>query len=194
MYEFNFKKPKEGMRREMECPLIIQARRTIQALPDSCRCVVGGGFLRDIFFGRLPKDLDVFMNANDMDDCALLDYLAKRGFTARVLVSNEAIEYLSFTDVSSVIEATHPYFDYPIQIIRMARHNESPERMIERLDLGPCQIGMDVEGNIWHTEQFTTDAFNQTFTITRDEGNDRTRSVKRFHRLSAKYPGWKLVG
>jgi len=134
------------------------------------------------------------MNASDIDDQTLLDFLASTGFSARVMVSNEAIEYLSFTDVASVIEATRPDYAFPIQIIRMAYNNESPERMIERLDLGPCQIGMDVEGNIWHTKQFTIDAFNQTFTVTRDEGNDGVRSVKRFHRLGAKYPGWKLVG
>lgn len=190
---FTFKK-----RRVLEMPynqqLFVAQNFLNGVLGRDIRAVVGGGFLRDIYFERSWKDLDVFINHEDIDDWALLDKLTKHGFTARVVVSNEAIEYLSFTDVASVIEATHPHYGFPVQIIRMGHNNQSPERMIERLDLGPCQIGMDIVGNIWHTDQFINDAIAHTFTVTRDEKNDRERSVKRFKRLSAKYPGWKMVG
>lgn len=155
--------------------------------------VLGGGALRDTFLGRPIKDFDIFVNAQDADDYFVMDLLRSHGFSSRVLVTNEAVEYLQFTDVSSVLEAVHPRMPLPLQIIRMHANNESAERMIERLDFGPCQIGMDGLGYFWVTEQFEKDIKAHQFTATRLAAKDVMRSIKRFERLKEKYKGWKLV-
>jgi hypothetical protein len=157
------------------------------------RVVAGGGVLRDLHLDRPYKDIDLFLNAADASDEKVITMLRGMGFTSRVVVSNEATEYLEFTDVASVIEATHPNLPVPLQVVRMSSSNLSGEEMIRRLDLGPCQVGMDHRGLFWYTDQFLEDVLNGTFTVTRDERNDVARSVKRFERLSQKYPGWKLV-
>jgi hypothetical protein len=157
------------------------------------RAVAGGGVLRDLYLDRPYKDIDLFVNAADASDEKVFGMLAELGFHAHLVVSNEATEYLEFTDVASVIEATHPAVSVPIQVIRISANNLSGERMIERLDLGPCQIGMDYLGNFWHTEQFWKDVSERTFTITRSENRDVVRSTKRFERLVQKYVGWTLV-
>ncbi len=171
-----------------------QIRSVLHALRDErIRSVTGGGVLRDLYLERPFKDIDIFVNASDASDLKVMAVLANLGLDSRVVVSNEATEYLDFTDVASVIEAYHPNFDAPIQVIRVSDNNLSGERMIERLDLGPCQIGMDYLGNFWHTEQFWKDVSDRTFTITRSENRDIARSTKRFDRLVQKYVGWKLV-
>jgi hypothetical protein len=191
---FEFSKPQPIVFPEDAQTLLLSIRAVLIELADQrIRSVAGGGILRDLYLDRPFKDIDLFVNAADASDEKILSVLISMGFDARVVVSNEAIEYLSFTDVASVIEANHPVFSVPVQVIRVAQNNLSGERMIERLDLGPCQIGMDYHGSFWFTDQFWDDVSHRNFTVTRDEGNDRERSIKRFDRLSVKYIGWKLV-
>ena len=158
------------------------------------RAVAGGGLLRDLYLDRPYKDADLFVHASDASDEKVISVLQSLGFTdVKIVVTNAATEYMEFADVESVIEGVHPSIPVPVQVIRVVTNNQSGERMIERLDLGPCQIGMDHLGHFWHTIQFWTDVSERTFTVTRNEGNDIERSVKRFERLEQKYPGWKLV-
>jgi hypothetical protein len=174
--------------------ILNQIRYVLRTLVEEhIHAVAGGGILRDLYLDRPYKDIDIFANANDASDEKLLGLLAELGFKCKMVVSNEATEYLSFTDVASVIEATHSSLPVPVQVIRVASNNQSGERLIERLDLGPCQIGMDCLGHYWHTVQFWEDVSERTFTVTRTEGRDIERSTKRFERLSQKYVGWKLV-
>ncbi len=191
---FEFDKPQDMVFPDGAYPLLSQIRAILDLFSDNrMRAVIGGGVLRDLYLGREYKDIDLFLNAADGSDEKVIELLTKQGFTCKMIVSMEATEYLTFTDVASVIEATHPVLLAPLQIVRMAANNLSGERMIERLDLGPCQIGMDHLGNFWTTDIFRNDVVKTTFTVTRDGERDIDRSTKRFTRLSLKYPGWKLV-
>lgn len=191
---FEFLKPQELSFPPDAITHLNQMRAILDLLSDRrVRAVVGGGILRDLYMGAPFKDIDLFANASDANDEQMMAVLTEHGFTCRLVVSHEATEYLSFTDVSSVIEATHPMLAVPLQIIRMSANNDSGERMVERLDLGPCQIGMDHLGNFWTTRQFGDDLAAYQFTVTRSQSRDIERSTKRFQRLSLKYPGWTLV-
>lgn len=175
-------------------PLIHQMEMILREFQEvGIRAVIGGGILRDLHLNRPYKDIDLFTHADDADEDKILSVLRQMGFACQVVVCNEATEYLSFTDVASVIEATHPSLEIPLQVIRMSANNGSPERLIERLDLGPCQIGMDYLGQFWVTTQFKADLMFKQFTITRSETRDIERSTKRFDRLALKYPEWELV-
>ena len=165
--------------------------------------VVGGGCLRDLEnLGRGKiKDIDIFVPQESVSPERVMELFKTAGFSSRIVITQMAAEYLAFTDVSCVVECHSPNCPWPVQVIFLAKNCGSAEQVIERLDLGPCQIGMDHHGTVWRSPRYISDVAAQTMTVTRpgnDLGpgsfNDRLRSTTRFHRLSQKYPGWKLVG
>jgi hypothetical protein len=164
--------------------------------------IVAGGALRDYDNGLADqvKDIDVFV----MDRPTYLNDLnaAFRDWKHRLSVPEHVAVYMDFEGVRVVQEFTCPYFidtgrggiysPPPVQVIVMSRPVE-PQATIERHDFGICQIGYDGK-TVYTTEAYETDKRNQTFTLVRcRDDRDFLRSLKRFARLSTKYPQWDMV-
>ena len=156
--------------------------------------VVAGGFLRDLWHGKKPKDVDIFVNASHINQLQAVSFLREMGFDASVVVHQRAVEYLKFADVAWVVEGTR-HAEFPIQIIGLVKNCDTAEQVVTRLDLGLCQIGMDFTGAWWASEHFLSDSDAKVMTVVRAESyHDRLRSTQRFNRLAKKYPGFKLIG
>ena len=154
--------------------------------------LVAGGALRDYLTSReaLIKDIDVFVE----DKPCYLHYLsgAFHGWKHRLVVPAQAAEYMQFEGVTCVHEFISPDNAIPVQVIVMGR-KVGPISTIERHDFGPCQVAYDGE-IMYRTEAFVNDLYNQTFTLVRcRDAKDRARSMKRWARLSTKFPTWSLV-
>ncbi len=169
-----------------------QALNTLSAR--SVDAVVAGGFLRDLWHNRQPKDIDFFVKAEHLNHLQAVAFLRELGFDASVVVHQRAAEYLKFADVAWVVEGVR-LNELPIQIIGLVKNCDSAEQVVQRLDLGLCQIGMDFTGAFWCSDGFMQDSILKTMTVVRAETyHDRLRSTQRFNRLVKKYPGFKLVG
>lgn len=188
MYTFNH--PLTGMIGSSFAYARLMDYLAVRDIPVVC----GGGYVRDLFLKKEPKDIDLFVSAESLNYLQATQILREQGYQTNLVVHEMAAEYLQFLDVSYVIEATRND-TLPIQIIGLVRNCGSAEEIIGRLDLGICQIGVDWTGAVWWTEAFALDNANNTMTVVRGETyHDKLRSTKRYNRLVQKYPGFKLVG
>lgn len=146
--------------------------------------LIAGGALRDLDNGREVKDLDIF--APDVTD--LDDLKARAGHFGVLLSVMGGYESWATEECVGVIDLQ--IGDQPFQLIGL---RSGPETILPRLDFGICRIGFDGT-EVIRTGDYLADQATQSFTILRaDDSAQRERSLRRFERLSAKYPGWKLV-
>lgn len=153
--------------------------------------IVVGGAMRDLDNSRgdAVKDIDVVI----FDRRGYLSALKKAmaGFQHRVAVTEQVANYLAFENVVSVHEFWEDEKSIPIQVV-VAREKRTPLEILERHDFGLCQIGFDGTCMI-RTDAYLVDQKNRTFTLVRcRDAADFWRSVGRYQRLEAKYPGWKM--
>ncbi|MBB3693045.1 hypothetical protein [Sphingomonas sp. BK580] len=145
--------------------------------------LIAGGALRDLDNGREVKDLDIFApNVPDLDTFRAL--AARFGVLLSVMGG-----YESWATAECVGVIDLQIGDQPFQLIGL---RSGPETILPRLDFGICRIGFD-GSEVIRTDEYLADQATQTFTLLRaDDDAQRDRSLRRFDRLSAKYPGWKL--
>ena len=153
---------------------------------------IAGGFLRDLHHRVEPKDIDIFISG-DVDKQRVKTVFETAGYAGTTVVQPQLCEYLSFCDVQYVMEFTKTGAR-PIQVI-VLKEGMRFEDIINRLDLGLCQIGIDGVGDLYYSDAYWQDEMAQTFTIIRKEHpRDILRSTKRYNRIAQRYPGWALVG
>ncbi len=154
--------------------------------------IVAGGALRDLDNGqeRSIKDIDVFVSDRSGYLAALIDALPD--FAYHLAVPVHVAQYMEFEGVVSVHEFKYRDFP-PVQIVVMKiNRSTEPEDIIARHDFGICQIAFDGT-KVYTTAAYQNDHRNHTFSIIRcRDDKDLARSLRRYDRLSKKYPGWDL--
>lgn len=160
------------------------------------KSVMGGGFIRDSFLSKPIKDIDLFIQQKEDESIEeTLITLRSLGLDLKVDVPDFVVNYIdSIKDILCVLSTTLPNTSAPTQLIILKNSLDTPEQVIERLDFGVCQIGMDYMGNVWFTEAFLQDTlYNQMTLIRANSEADYKRSVSRYQRLSSeKFIGWPL--
>lgn len=159
-----------------------------QAAPEA---ILAGGSLRDLENGAPVKDLDIFVRHRDGEYAS--PYLHKLQqldtFTYRRIVTSfeSCLE-----DSDCVLSETFPVGGLDVNIVHLDGSVDM-ERVLTRIDFGICQIGYDGK-SITTTEAYRQDRAKRTFTVTRfDSTDDNARTLRRWERISQKYPGWTLV-
>jgi hypothetical protein len=149
---------------------------------------LAGGALRDLDNGRPVKDYDVFYTET-IEDLDAFEF-ALMG-TYRYLKGCPG-EYMDAAKEVMGTVTFHSLDGHPELNLIQLDESFKPATIIERVDFGLCQIGADANGVIT-TEAYEHDKLNRCFTLTRAETVDGVRrSLKRYDRLSVKYPGWQL--
>lgn len=149
--------------------------------------VLAGGALRDLRHFVEVKDLDIFVGPHATR--ARLD--AAFGAQGKSKISSGCAYKLGMTDVMAVYEY-NLMGCHTIQII-VLREPVTMKYVLERIDFGICQIGFDGQ-DITETLDYAIDHRQQTFTVAYCPNEDRRgRAIRRFERISQKYPGWQLV-
>jgi hypothetical protein len=149
--------------------------------------LIAGGALRDLDNDRPVKDLDIF--APDVPD---LDTFRDRAACllrpAALMGVMGGYENWATRECIGVLDISGTDADF--QLIGLST---GPETILPRLDFGICRIGYD-GSEVIRTDDYLADQAAQSFTLLRaDDDAQRDRSLRRFERLSAKYPGWKLI-
>lgn len=145
------------------------------------RAVLAGGAMRDLYCGRQPKDIDIFIlgdNGRHINDIMLTLGGSWESKTYNQFSRGYKIDY--------VIERT----DFtPIQVIGVGV--ETTEDLIKEFDYGLCQIAYDGT-HIVHTAAFRRDFQDGTLTLTNVHAYDR--ALERYATWTEhKYKGWPFV-
>jgi hypothetical protein len=143
--------------------------------------IIAGGFLRDVYFHRTPKDIDIFVPYTLGAATKMLDR-----FNIPVMVGSA---YMPGSDVGVIWNI--PGYTLPVQVIMMDHGVDIVER-VKKHDFDFCQI--------WHDGfcTYSTDAFKamNMNTVTLVDCEDHLqfkRSMRRWDRLKQKYPDYQLV-
>lgn len=156
--------------------------------------VLAGGALRDHFHGVPVKDLDIFLPHTEGIVRELRGLFEDMGFECFQSIGmscdglNDCRVVLGFRDRAGLLLDVNLIFLDP-------ETSRTPEEIVGRIDFGICQIGVFFNelgrAEFFYTDAFVGDVAKLTFTLTRQ--HDRERSLRRFDRLSDKYPYHRLV-
>lgn len=166
-------------------PVVLNALRALQVLCPSA--ILAGGYLRDTILERPVKDIDLFCSELGDDKRLALKALfpdAKPEQFSEWLAyqGNEVVAVWSLGECAGL----------PLQLIELAP-GCSPVDRAKSHDFGICQVwhdGTDADS----TEAFYRDCHDRSFTLAHCEDQAQfDRSMRRFERLSKKYPDHELV-
>lgn len=157
------------------------------------RACISGGFLRDICTGNFPKDCDVFIEVPQEVDEKFYNALDP-SFGKVDWASENIAEYNAMQGVARVGEGGEvaPESNCRFNII-LLNPGKDPVDAAKSHDFGACQVWTE-GGEIHATNAFFRDIAQRTFTLDVCEDLQQfERSMRRWERLSAKFPGWNLV-
>lgn len=167
-------------------------RAVLQKLRDcGIEGVCAGGALRDLWFDKEPKDVDVFVGGYEhaLKLYPFIPRLEEVGLSVRFARRTYGLSdgFLTFTCIWDVVDTTGEC-PWVIQLI-FCSEPAPIELVLARIDFGLCRIGMTLDADVI-TPEFIADAANKQFTIHSTHGV--IRSVFRFRRLLPKYPDFAL--
>lgn len=140
--------------------------------------VIGGGALRDAYFGRAIKDVDVFLRARDF---TTLDSV----YTTRIQCPPFLLTY-GRRDMFGAWDFNHTIAGYPVQLV-LAEFNNKID-LAHTFDIGLSRVTYD-GGVVYFTEEFLEDSLQRLLNIRRaDNHHEFRRSLRRVERLRGKYP------
>lgn len=166
--------------------------------------VLAGGALRDLDNKKPVKDIDIFVTHSDNVENRLRVIFGDE--EVRCELPETIASYVMENpprDVRSIYHCGQTVSGVAIQVITLQLDKPfSLETVIERLDIGLCQIGTDGAYGTDHgngdptvsvsmTLDYLNDVSDKKFTIMVDSVH-RDRSLARIERLSKKYPEWTL--
>lgn len=151
---------------------------------------IGGGFLRDVYHGVEPKDIDVFTFAEEMrpggEDMLDDERIPRDEFEAiygadRILFIERAVQL--------------PGVDFPVQVIHLDKLSAvTPAEAVSQFMLGASQVWTEDGEMIFATPAFHEDVRLQRFTVTYAEcPHELQRTMQKVVSLQDRYPDHHLA-
>jgi hypothetical protein len=149
--------------------------------------VIAGGCLRDVAFGGVVKDIDVFVPAKDTTPC---DTFLWDAFGQPHNVIHAGYMGGVRSEVLEISEYRIARYGLPVQVIEIDYENDSTfiPAILQRMDFDACQIAWD--GLVLHTTAaFETALRTQKWSVVNaEDAVQATRSLKRAARFAERYP------
>lgn len=161
-----------------------------QASPSA---ILAGGCLRDLAHGVSAKDIDIFVDQYEAP-ALLLEEQARLTHPEKLNFIDCDVTYQDWSsDVIGIHEFGRDDGQPMLNLIVVRGGTCTVEEQLERFDFGICKVAHDGTDYQVHAD-YLKDRANRTFTLTRS-GTKRQweQSLKRFERISPRYPGWTLV-
>ncbi len=153
---------------------------------------LAGGAVRDTIMGKSVKDLDVFIHAHTLEDfqvsCKRLDREYGTSKTERDVIAEYRTWHHEIVGVRDYV-----INGLDVQVIGFDVPNFSLQAILDKIDYGICRVGLDELGGIYTTPEFREDRRNSIFTLHYVGQSGLAPSIRRFARLSAKYPTWGVA-
>jgi|SRR5687768_8466652 len=172
--------------------------------------IAAGGIVRDVLFGKTPKDIDIFISHDEVNKLKETGISERLGGTLECLFSSE---YSAIPDVHSIYNLQQelpidwralkeeviqqlkdfiPSGELPVQII-VIENGMTPRERLDTFDFGFCQVGYDGK-EVVYTDHFLRDFQNETVTLVFCENEKEfKRSMKRYDRLKDKFPELTMI-
>ena len=111
---------------------------------------LAGGSVRDWYFDKPAKDLDIYINATDSIDHRQLKLVVEQllNSTVEELGSEGTSEYASNPNLLRVVQTTYRGMRVQIMAVKNRRS------IVKSFPLGICQCGMDWRGRFYYTKAF----------------------------------------
>lgn len=161
--------------------------------------VIAGGCLRDLDHGVPFKDIDVFVAAKTGMELLVRLMDLPEDFERKRVLNFDYAHWLKGKDETLRCAVTYVYGDYEVQFIGVDLPEWSPEAVLGRIDFGFCRIGMHLSGEedggycLVTTADYLADKEARQMSLLRAENSHQVyQSLRRFKRLSAKYPGHRF--
>lgn len=170
---------------------------------EKMHAVIAGGAVRDLYCGRQPKDIDIFVCVDEGSPSLIGAKLSNQNFYSWTMQGEGSPEYdAAATGTRFILNAWEikrprglwPYiwpfggYKTPLNLIYCAKW-PSVHELLDGFDFGLCQAAYDGK-NFITTEAFMLDYKNQHFTMT--HGRNFKKSMQRYERISQRYQGWPL--
>lgn len=185
----------------MECSIeipqdVVDFVEVVAALNPTFRVYIGGGYLRDLFTNREPKDIDIFFVPRDHNYTyhralgvpagGYINYRRDSGDISTDLQERGVFEvtgiFMGKLSTSEVQYIVYGYGDI-----------DGPYALAEDMDMNICQIAWEV-GNSYAivTDHFWKGHRDRFIECLHDY--DKERMYHRYERMKAKYPCYEEVG
>jgi hypothetical protein len=159
------------------------------------RAIIGGGAVRDLFYGKTVKDIDIFVGPEYVDRMRIA------GLHLKAMVPYgraDQAEYAAFWgtrllgvyDVDIEFDCECPSA-IPVQLI-VLKHFQGLEAGVSDFDLGFSQIGFD-GARVYGSPLFWEDYRNGTITVPWADVVNMARTERRLERMARKYPEKTVV-
>ena len=141
--------------------------------------IIAGGYIRDMYLEKTPKDIDVFTTAPMMD-----------GYTYRL--PNKGEEYDNITGFEYVGDVTIslPNLPLPVNFVHLSTDGMplTTKNLIGGFDITMCQIGFDGDA-LEMTPAFMTDVRDKIMRVQ----NQTVGANGHVQRMLEKFPDWKYI-
>jgi hypothetical protein len=170
-------------------PVINALKLARQDYPDA---FIAGGYLRDLYNGVEPVDVDLFTFAQPKEDEVDIGVNASEHYKVNriVMVASRNMPDLDdvqivFLDSEAVWRGNHDEESRALVI-------EHRAKAVGMFALGAQQIFYDGD-TVYVTEAFKHDVLNRVFTVTFcEDENEAGCIVGKWNSLRRRYPGWRL--
>lgn len=111
---------------------------------------LAGGAVRDWYFNKPAKDLDIYINTHEGSDYRQTKLIVERllGSTVEQLGREDSEKYASNPNLIRVVQTK--YFGMTVQLMFVANR----KKIVQTFPLGICQCGMDWKGKLYYTDAF----------------------------------------
>jgi hypothetical protein len=166
-------------------PIPPYAVEVLKKIQDYDRdAILVGGFLRDLWHGLDPKDLDIVVK-HSTDPWLIFEALNGTDYDIDTIESSRQDINFSFEARFNV-----PIAPIPVNLIG-ACAGQSPLEKLKSHDFGLCQIWCDGQG-LHTTKHYDHDVHRKVFSLQRCRSQDEWEAVKtHYFRLQRKYP-WPM--
>jgi hypothetical protein len=160
------------------------------------RAVIAGGFARDLYLGREPKDMDVWLHTSRdvyavcsaieraLDDAGIPHSEGKVSCTCMYdKLHNGSLDRMLRT--TGLIKFVIDGYDVDVLVYHEPLE-ESLGNLLLSFDVGLCRAAINANGDTTFHVSFFEDVRNKTLTV--------DRPTKHAVRLAAKFPDYKMVG
>lgn len=146
--------------------------------------VLAGGALRDVYFGKEIKDVDIFVHSSHMPTISIAEMAeieARRDKYDALPVAWIGKDKFLSKDIE-IIYVDHELFDEDDT-------EEFPHYILDRFDIGLCKIGYTPKAGVILHPQFILDREAKRITIR----HETIGCYEHAERVKKKYPDFKIV-
>lgn len=164
--------------------------------------LIAGGAVRDWRLERPIKDVDMWVPARNLGEFEDILVRVRKVFGTPIEAFTASVDEYRVWNWECLGFETYEVGPLTIQVIGTDLQSLGPEDLPPRqfcpesvtgvFDFGICQAAFDGY-SLYFSEAFEKDAKDEAFTLLRGGHPDQVeRSIARFVRIGAKYPGWKF--